>query len=215
MRTLHAHASLYRRDTGINGLYLGFPFLLFQQQKSSALPRIAPLLLWPVRVTPEVGGRGRITLAFDRDREEVRLNPVFETMLGMEEAAKWREQAKQLLGRATINATEVVEAFSEFAELQSRQLSPLPGKDLKVKPGEYRIACSAVLFHLNFLGQAVMEDMRNLRGLSPHGSSLDTALRVREHSGSPVLGHVPEIDRYFTSDSDPSQEAAVLEARRG
>ncbi len=215
LRTLNTHASLYRRDTGINGLYLGFPFLLMQPTKASLRPRIAPVLLWPVRVTPEVGGRGRITLAFDRDREEVRLNPAFETMLGVDEAERWKKQAEQLLGRASITAAEVVEAFSEFAELQSRQLSPLPAKDLKMKAGEDRIACSAVLFHLGFLGQAVMEDMRKLRGMSPLGSSLDTAFRVRDEIEPPTVEQVPERDRYFTSDSDPSQEAAVLEARTG
>ena len=67
-RLLHSHATLYRRDTGIDGLYMGFPFLLTRTGASSR-PRISPVLLWPVRLRPEVGARGRVSIGFDRDRE--------------------------------------------------------------------------------------------------------------------------------------------------
>ena len=79
--------------------YLGFPFLIMQEARATTRPRIAPILLWPVRLVPEVGARGRISLSFDRDREEVRLNPAFETLLGMDQATRWREKANELLVR--------------------------------------------------------------------------------------------------------------------
>ncbi|ETI64278.1 histidine kinase [Sphingobium sp. C100] len=215
LRTLYAHATLYRRDTGIDGLYLGFPFLVMQEARSSTRPRIAPILLWPVRLSPEVGSRGRVTLAFDRDREEVRLNPAFETLLGMEGAGRWREAADEVLSRSSVNAAEVVEAFRELAAVDGRDLVALPSKDLKAKPGDDRVVCSAALFHLGFLGQAVMEDLRQLKAMPPGGSSLETAFRVGEDVERPAPVRVPELERYFTADSDPSQEAAVLEARNG
>lgn len=215
LRTLHAHATLYRRDTGIDGLYLGFPFLVMQEVRATTRPRIAPILLWPVRLVPEVGARGRISLSFDRDREEVRLNPAFETLLGMDQATRWREKANELLARASINAAEVTEAFREFAEIEQRSLCSLPSKDLRIQPGEDRVRCCAALFHLGFMGQAVMEDLRQLKALPPLGTSLETAFRVGEGVERPERAPVSEIDRYFTADSDPSQEAAVLEARTG
>ncbi|WP_292927707.1 AAA domain-containing protein [Novosphingobium sp. PASSN1] len=215
LRTLHSHATLYRRDTGIDGLYLGFPFFVMQETKASTRPRIAPVLLWPVKLNPEVGARGRVTLAFDHDREEVRLNPAFETLLGVETAARWQECANELLGRASASAREVVEAFAGLAEIQGDDLGPLPSKDLRIKPGDDRIVCAAALFHLGFLGQAVMEDLRQLKALPPTGTSLETAFRVGEQVARPELVAVPERQRFFTSDSDPSQEAAVLEARHG
>lgn len=215
LRTLYAHATLYRRDTGIDGLYMGFPFLVMQEAKASTRPRIAPILLWPVRLTPEVGSRGRVTLAFDRDREEVRLNPAFETLLGLEAASRWRETANEVLSRSSVNATEVVDAFREFAAVEGRELTGLPSKDLKLRPGDDRIACSAALFHLGFLGQAVMEDLRQLKAMPPAGTSLETAFRVGDEVERAAPVRVAEIDRYFTADSDPSQEAAVLEARNG
>ena len=214
MRTLHSHATLYRRDTGIDGLYLGFPFLVMQESKS-VLPRIAPILLWPVRLHPELGARGRVTLAFDRDREEVRLNPSFETLLGVEVASRWQEAANEMLGRSSVTAAEVVDTFRGFAAVEHRELRSLPTKDVRVKPGEDRIECSAAIFLLSFLGQAVMEDLRQLKALPPSGSSLETAFRVGAEVQRMEPAPVAEIDRYFTADSDPSQESAVLEARVG
>ena len=215
LRTLHAHATLYRRDTGIDGFYLGFPFLAMQEAKASTRPRIAPVLLWPVKLNPEVGSRGRITLAFDRDREEVRLNPAFETLLGIDAARRWQGTANEVLARSSVVAAEVVDAFRELATVEGRELAALPSKDLKLKPGDDRISCSAALFHLGFLGQAVMEDLRQLKAVPPAGSSLETAFRVGEEVRRAEPVRVPETERYFTADSDPSQEAAVLEARSG
>ncbi len=215
VRTLHSHATLYRRDTGIDGLYLGFPFLVMQEAKASVRPRIAPVLLWPVRLHPEVGSRGRVTLAFDRGREEVRLNPAFETLLGVEAAGRWQQAANEMLGRSTVTPAEVLDAFRELATVEGRELVPLPSKDLNARVGEDRLFSSAALFHLAFLGQAVMEDLRQLKSAPPGGSSLETAFRVGEEVERAEPVHAPEIERYFTADSDPSQEAAVLEARTG
>lgn len=215
LRTLHGHATLYRRDTGIDGLYLGFPFLVMQEAKATVKPRIAPVLLWPVKLRPETGSRGRITLAFDRDREEVRLNPAFETLLGVEAAARWQETANEVLSRSSVTAAEVMDAFRDFGEVAEGPLVPLPSKDLRVRAGQDRVVQAATLFHLGFMGQAVMEDLRGLKSKPPVGTSLETAFRVGEDVQRAEPVRVPEIDRYFTSDSDPSQEAAVLESRRG
>ena len=75
LRRLVNHASTYRRDTGIDGRYLGFPFLVFQDARpgsTSRVPRIAPILLWPIRVDMEAGVHASAKISFDRDREEVR-----------------------------------------------------------------------------------------------------------------------------------------------
>jgi len=47
LRSLHSHSLLYRRDTGIDGLYLGFPFLLMRDPRGNISTRIAPVLPWP------------------------------------------------------------------------------------------------------------------------------------------------------------------------
>lgn len=213
LRTLHGHATLYRRDTGINGLYLGFPFLVMQEPRAARKPRIAPVLLWPVRLQPEVGARGRITVGFDRDREEVRLNPAFELILGVDQARRWRDVANDLLGRASLNSTQVMEAFGELARNENGSLVGLPNKEVKVLVGQDYVVRAGVFFHLAYVGQAVTEDIRQLKGKAPAGTSLETALRLSPPFERMSFAGIDENDRFFTAASDPSQEMAVLEAR--
>ncbi|HYO64050.1 MAG TPA: AAA domain-containing protein [Pyrinomonadaceae bacterium] len=213
-RALYSHATLYRRDTGIDGLYLGFPFLL-TRLGATARPRISPVLLWPVRLRPEVGARGRVSVGFDRDREEVRLNPAFDGLLGAEVAKRWQEAANDLLGRGSLTAADAMDAFGMLATAQGRTLVPLPGRDVRVPPREDLLSCAAVFFHLAYMGQAVLEDLRQLKTIPPVGTGLETVLRVADPPPRAEVEAVRENDRFLTSDSDPSQEAAVFEARRG
>ena len=212
-RSLFNHAKLYKRDTGIDGLYLGFPFLLIRTA-ATALPRISPVLLWPVRLRPEVGARGRVSIGFDRDREEVRLNPAFDGILGPDATKRWQETAKDLLGRASLSAADIMDGFGGLAAVQGRTLVSLPGKSVQVKSGEEQLSCSAVLFHLSYTGQAVVEDLRHLKGIPPSGTGLETLLKVSQMPSRQETPVVPELDRFFTAASDPSQESAVFDARQ-
>lgn len=213
LRALHQHALLYKRDTGIDGLYMGFPFLVYRDDRTK--PKIAPILLWPTRLVPEVGNRGHATVAFDRDRDEVRLNPAFEGLIGIEASRRWQDAAKDLLGRATLTASDVMDGFAGLGEVRGRSLTRLPNRDADVEIGQPQIVCAATLFHLAYMGQAIVEDLRQLRSRPLDGSGLETALKVTgAEPNRPDLERVPEADRYFTVASDPSQEAAVLEARQ-
>jgi hypothetical protein len=215
VRSLHAHAGLYRRDTGIDGLYLGFPFLLIRDSGGNARTRIAPVLLWPVRIKPEVGNRGHVSIGFDRDRDEVRLNPAFEGLIGIEATRRWQETADELLGRASVTAADVMDVFGTLAAPRSRTLSRLPGRDITVERYQPELACAAVFFHLAYIGQAIVEDLRHLKAIPPAGTGLESMLRLSTPTAARTeAAPVPELDRYFTAASDPSQEAAVLEARR-
>jgi primosomal replication protein N'' len=215
LHSLSRHSALYKRDTGIDGLYLGFPFLLAREAKSSVKTRIAPLLLWPVRIHMEVGSRGQVALSFDNDREEVRLNPAIEGILGIEAAKRWRKVADEVLGRSSLKIAEVADAFGLLAESKNRSLKPLPAPTIALPLRTAAIDCSAALFHVTFSGQAIGEDLRNLKSLSPAGTGLESALRLlpagRTEQTPPAAPR--EVDRFFTVSSDPSQEAAVLQAR--
>lgn len=220
LRSLHSHSLLYRRDTGIDGLYLGFPFLLMRDLRGNTRTRIAPVLLWPVRITPEVGNRGHVTLGFGRDRggdrdpDQVILNPAFEGLMGFEGAARWQEAAGELLTRASISVADAMDAFGTLATSRGNTLAPLPGKDVEVRPLHPELAPAAVLFHLAFMGQAVVKDLDHLRQRPPEGTGLETALRLGGAAPKRQPTFRPkEVDKYFTADSDPSQEQAVTEAR--
>ncbi|WP_416769050.1 AAA domain-containing protein [Pseudomonas sp. RHF3.3-3] len=214
LHALHRQSSLYKRDTGIDGLYLGFPFLLSRDARGNTRPRIVPLLLWPLKLLVEVGSRAQVALAFDGEREEVRLNPALDSLLGPEACKQWRKTAEELLGRSAIRAADVMDAFGMLATARSRALTALPPTSIEVTPYKDELACAAVLFHVTFMGQAIGEDLRQLRSLSPAGTGLETALRLKEPGEAQDSGTPPELQRFFTAASDPSQEAAVLRARQ-
>lgn len=221
LRSLHSHALLYKRDTGIDGLHMGFPFLIMRDSRPNAKPRIAPVLLWPVRVNPEVGNRGHVTLGYGREKnpdteiEHVVINPALEGMVGVQEAKRWQDAANELLTQASLSVQAAMDAFSRLARPTGNELAPLPGKDVKVGSQERQLVPAAVLFHLAFMGQAVMKDLQTLRGVPPTATALEAALRLNEQEAVPASStKVAEVDRFFTADSDPSQEAAVLDARQ-
>jgi primosomal replication protein N'' len=214
LNTLYRQTSLYKRDTGIDGLYLGFPFLLFKESRSNSRPRIAPVLLWPIKLMLELGSRGQVSLAFDSEREEVRLNPALEGLLGREAIKPWRAAADELLGRSALKIPDVMDAFGVLASAERRKLSGLPSPTFDITAGQPQLACSAVLFHVTFMGQAIGEDLRQLKALSPAGTALETMLRLKERAATETAnGGTAEIDRFLTVASDPSQESAVLQAR--
>lgn len=221
LQSLSRHTTLYRRDTGIDGLYLGFPFLLAKDAKTTTKTRIAPVLLWPVRLTQEVGSRGTASLAFDSDREEVRINPAIDSLLGLDASKRWRQVADELLSRSFLKATDVMDAFGVLSDARSRVIRTLPGPSTTLPARSDALECSAVLFHVTFTGQAIGEELRKLKSLSPAGTGLETALRLgtvgklQEQQAISALDRHKELDRYFTVSSDPSQETAIMQARQG
>ncbi len=218
LRRLVSHAMTFRRDTGLDGRTLGFPFVLIHSVRATteaeAKPRIAPVLLWPVVLDLQAGTGGG-TLAFDREREEVRLNPALEGILGPQEFQKWRAARDELLGRSAIRIGDVVDVFGALSRPRSRSLTRLPSKDAKVPAGTFELVPAAALFNAEFMGQSVAEDLRQMARMPPAGTGLDAALRI---SAAPTDAVAPatsaERDRYLLVESDPSQEAALHRARQ-
>lgn len=116
LRRLHHNAIAYRRDTGINALYLGFPFVVLRDTRASedSKPRIAPVLLWPVKLEMHAGNRGSVRLAFDSDRSEVRINPALESMLGAT-AEAWHDALEDLRGRDVLDFQSVMDFLGPLA----------------------------------------------------------------------------------------------------
>lgn len=218
LRRLVSHAEMFRRDTGLDGRMLGFPFIMVRGGRGTdgareARPRLAPVLLWPVIVDLQPGSSAA-TVAFDREREEVRINPALEGLLGASMFQKWRAIREELLGRAALKSGEVIDAFGTLAPPRSRTLGRLPAQDAKVPAGTFDLLCAAALFNAEFTGQSVAEDLRQVARMPPAGTGLDAALRIRVVP--PETGQLPlvrEHERFAVAGTDPSQDAAVLRAR--
>ena len=215
LRTLVSRAELLRRETGINGLYMGFPFILAQPRGEAVKPRIAPVLLWPIKIGTEVGQRARFTLGFDRDREDVRINPALQNHFSPQELAKW-EAARENILAGVSSATSVMDELAHLSnKVRQGALTKLSGPDVEVDAGVINLLPAAVLFHVTFVGQAIVEDIRQLRAIPLEGSSLETLLRVQDADKKSYPPPLPgdDIDRYATAESDPTQDRAVVQAR--
>lgn len=212
LRTLQAQTQLYKRDTGIDGMYLGFPFIVVNTQPKQMKPRIAPLLLWPVNINMEAGIRGVASLRFDHDRGAVSLNPALANFVGIPQLTRWQAIVETLLNQAALSAEEVMESLAALVPAREHQLVRLPPLHVDIAENTSQLVCSAVLFHAAFIGQAIGEDLRQLSRLSPTGTSLETALGLNP-TPAPSPQPTSAESCYFTAASDPSQEAAVLAAR--
>ena len=146
----------------------------------------------------------------------MRVNPALTGLIGLEEVKRWEEAAKELLGRPSIRTRDVIDAFGSLAEPRERALCTLPNSDYKMKAGQRQVVCSAVLFHAEFMGQAIGEDLRQMKKESPiwYRSRNSSYESIKILIVSPPQPLIPEKDRYFTMESDPSQEKAVFRARQ-
>ena len=215
LRQLQEHAKLYRRDTGVDGLYLGFPFVVMRSA-TTPRPRILPLLLWPARIDLEIGNRSDGSFAFDLERSDVRINPATHTLLSQDEGLRLRDQLDELLQANSINVARVMDVFGAMIPSREQTLVRLPSKDYMLADRQRQLVCAAVLFHAEFMGQAIAEDLHTLRTRSVAGTALDAA--IRSQATPPVEAEtperVPELERFPVTDSDPSQDAAVIRARQ-
>lgn len=222
LRRLSQNAAAYRRDTGVNALYLGFPFVMLRDVRASdgAKPRIAPVLLWPVRLEVPAGARGSVQLAFDTERDEVRVNPALVGLLGTM-APAWREVLDELRGRdrldlqGTLDALEALAPLTRPSGAPASSLHPLPSATMRVAAGQIQLHATAVLFHADFSGQTIAEDLKQLAIRPIHGTALENVIRAGVgESGESSSARPSEVDCYFTAASDPSQQTAVFRARQ-
>lgn len=216
--TVH-QARVYRQETGIDSLYVGFPFLLRQEAHKTTRPRVAPLFLWPVAVDYD---SNVYKIRFAKEREEVRLNPALEGILPNEQFEKLKQLRKALLRRGTITIQTVLDNVGSLYPLRERTLVSHPKIDLRLAAGESFIEASAVLFNATFVGQAISEDLRRLRQLPIQQTALAAAFQLPNEEeittdqttqDTTPEQKITEYDKYFITPADPSQEKAILHSR--
>lgn len=220
LRRLVKDSSAYHRDTGINPLVLGFPFIVLRDARSSeaAKPRIAPVLLWPVKIEMPTGQNATVSICADESRE-MRINPALQGMLGAE-YAEWSETLNDLRSRDISDFQMVLDALSHlttslYPVAEKITVRALPPAIVEATPEKVLIHPAAVLFRCDFTGQTLAEDLQQLANGTPlQGTALEMAIRAGGNAATQDAPEPPaELDRYFTASSDPSQEDAVFRAR--
>ena len=202
-----------RRDTGIDTLYMGFPFLIIGDQKIR--PRVAPVFLWPVNMGFTLGASAKLTLNYDSDRMEIRLNPALEGLVGQTHIKRWQQLHTELLERNKLSINDVIDTVSALVPAHQRGLQSHLATATKVEENVFYCHGSAVIFNAQFSGQAITEDLRQLQGLPIKDTALESLLRVAEPESryDTRMEEPLEVDRYNVVLADPSQDKAVLQGR--
>ena len=77
-------------------------------------------------------------------------------------------------------------------------LTAIPGQNVQIASGAREIVPCAALFNAEFTGQAISEDLRQLRHALPAGTGLEAALRLSpDGPTAPLLPPTREVDRFL------------------
>ncbi|MDX2308764.1 MAG: AAA domain-containing protein [Hyphomicrobium sp.] len=214
LRALESKARTYRRDTGLDALFMAFPILTLRAQNDDGeKTRIAPVFLWPVTLAVQRGAAGRVSIGFDQTRE-VQLNPALETILGPEAAVRWQNWATDRLRDGFDSYAAVLRTVAEQVEGSiDENIKPVPQAKTIQGTNQLKIHASAAIFVAEFASQAIANDLRLLQQQPLEGTALEYLLRLRAPEPAQEIRHVSHLERYTTLEADPSQEDAVFRAR--
>ena len=211
-RRMLLKAANFRRDTGLDSLFMGFPFLV-AQQKMTHRPRILPILLWPIKLELRQQPSTSLKLGFDFAQGEIRLNPALANTIDPDDYKKLQKITQEILGRQTLAITDIIDALNTCFPCKKNELSAHPSVTYKLDEIGTQLHPSAVLFNANFTGQAISEDLRLLQKLPHLGTAMEPILKISEQEIDMQLPDSSENGRYTTMDIDPSQDHAVLKSR--
>lgn len=221
--------SLYQRETGVNPLYLAFPLLMLRERDVGNSPGrciVAPLFLWPISLATSRARQGEVAIGFDRERGLIHENPAlapwlkdhFGIEIELEEAAAELTAAERLTTEDVVTAAaNALKGFQKLVRMESSgPLMPVPSKDSTIPANEARIFQSAAVSVVDWVHQSIVNDLVKLAADPSDMEVLDTFLGLRAPAATDESfeEEVPEANRFFIADADPSQQQAVFRARR-
>lgn len=215
VRTLNNKAASFNRDTGLEALYVGYPFLtLLDRTEDGDRTRIAPLLLWPVKLNVAPGATGSISVVSDETRE-VTINPALETILGPVALEHWSETIKTAISDGFDSRSSVLRAIGDLVDGEIPEAIGAVPKAASVKsPNVPEIRAAAVLFLAEFPSQAIANDLASLQQRPLDGTALQCLLRLKSTSAPQAITNIAQIERFETLEADPSQQEAVARSRQ-
>lgn len=214
VRGLDSKARQYQRDTGLEALFVGFPVLtLLDRSADGEKTRVAPLLLWPVKLNVGSGATSAISLASDLGRE-VEINPALETILGPDASDAWSTTIRTVLSDGADSYKTLLSALSDLVEGDINEtLGALPKAGSIRKANKPSLKAAAALFVAEFPSQAIANDLKLMPQHPLDNTALACLLRLKDVAPPSGSIRVPQLERFNTLESDPSQEEAVARAR--
>ena len=214
VRALDNKARSFQRDTGMEALYVGYPFLtLLDRTEDGDRTRIAPLILWPVKLNVAAGATGTIAISSDPGRE-VALNPALETILGPVEFERWSEVIGSAIKDGFDSRGFVLSALGDLVDGDiADTLAAIPKAATVTRQNVPEIRAAAALFLAEFPSQAIANDLTKLQEKPLDGTALHCLLRLEHLATDRAAADVPHVERFATLEADPSQEEAVARSR--
>ncbi|CAM1353141.1 protein kinase domain-containing protein [Tenacibaculum ascidiaceicola] len=211
-RRLALRTANFKRDTGLDSLYLGFPFLINQFKKNNR-PRILPIILWPITLEFKYRSNPTLEIGFDKVREEIRLNPALSSSLEPDKYKRIKQIYQEILSRQSLSISEVIDAFGSFVESKDSKLVTHPEITYMMENIGLELHGSGVIFNANFTGQSISEDLRLLQKIPHSGTAMEPILRIHTPQIPEYEPIQSENDRFTVVNVDPSQERAVIHSR--
>lgn len=214
VRALDNKARTFNRDTGMEALYVGYPFLtLLDRTEDGDKTRVAPLILWPVKLNVAAGAMGTIAIASDPGRE-VALNPALETILGPVAFERWSEVVATAISDRFESRHSVLSALDDLVEGDiSETIVAIPKAATVKRANDPEIRAAAALFLAEFPSQAIAHDLTKLQAMPLDGTALHCLLRLQHMETGRSMADLPHTERFATLEADPSQEEAVARSR--
>jgi very-short-patch-repair endonuclease len=220
--------SLYQRETGVNPLYLAFPLVMLRERDVAGRATrciVAPVFVWPLILETSRSRQGEILIGFDKERSIIHENPAlgpwikdhFGIELELEKAAADLSATDVLTPKIVLSAARTVfEGFQRVVVMPSAApLRAVPAKDGTITANEPRIFPSAAVSIIDWVHQAIVNDLTKLGADETSMDVLDTFLGLRSPAADneAVEADVPEHERFFVADADPAQQRAVFRTR--
>jgi primosomal replication protein N'' len=222
LRRLRQEAEAYQRETGIPGLYLGYPLLLKRDGSGSTASarkaKLIPLLLWPIRLG--VTSQGSLPqLGYDRDRgsgDGIRLNPALEGVLPARQFQEMREALEELHQRTGLTGSQVIDVLSTVFPGGEGILERCPQNPSLPAGSDQKLQASGVLFLCSFSAQTLAHELEQLERRPCLEGPTAALLRLSLAGALPVQpSSAPEEhERFLVSPADPSQKRAVWASRQ-
>jgi hypothetical protein len=216
-------AEAFKRETGVRSLWLAYPLFYARTTDASGEAKnvLAPVFLWPIKITAPLSQQGRITISRDEESggpkynkaldvwitENLNFNPDDPSRKDFDEIS--RPQLEEVV-RKLYAGLKPAPNVSLIGPPQ-----PIPDKQSLAQLPTPSVLNSGVVGLIQWENQALTHDLESLLKNGKSTGLLDDYLTGKGRDTKGTLTIPPEHDRYHVTDADPSQERAVWLARSG
>jgi len=214
-------AQLIFRETGLRTLWLAFPILYVPYPAGDPGEfLLAPLFLWPLQILSSGMKEGELVIARDPDGGPPRFNRVamqwIRRYLDFDPAEPSAADVRDVGSIADVGALcrTLCESFQPpINVVMAGTIAPIPTRSNLSDQNKPALFNSGLLGLIQWENQELIRDLEVLSKMKTIDGAAADLLHGIEQKPLSCLSVPEEVDRYFVTDTDVSQERAVWMAR--